>query len=177
MNNKYNNDKYLTTNNDLETYLSRCETCYNATQKATSILYSRDLPEHKLTKSQSKLAIIVNEPNFNHAIGHWLLVLTEKRKNNQALIIDPLANTNEETQGHIYEFCKRNNLSPVFFSIPFQRANSRICGYLTLYMLYCFAHSNMNAIWRMRGSISNTPLRFVEKRMMNKVLKHFNVTI
>ncbi len=177
MANKYANEKFLTTNDDLESILSHCDTCFRVTHEAKYILYSHNLPDVKLNKPQSKLAIIVNEQDSNNPlVGHWVVILLEK-KSNQCLVVNPLANSKEDTISHINQFCHINNMSPVYFSAPFQNPSSKTCGYLCLYILYCFAHSNINAIWKMRGSILSTPIRLIEPRMMHRVAKHFKINI
>ena len=174
--NKFNDNKYLSTNEDIRTILSKCSTCNKTNEYGKLIFLSDDLTNYRIESSQSKISIFLNIPNESDMsqIGHWILLCIHM-PNRKCIVYDSLANTDENTIAQIKTFCKTNKLTLHFYNARYQNATSKSCGFLCLFIHYQFSHKALHSLMKMRRSILSSPVKYVEATMMKKMAQHFHV--
>ncbi len=168
--NAFADTKYLSTNEDLQAVLKRCNRCLKTSGNGNFIFLLDELLNHQISMSpQNKMSLFINTQK---EIGHWILLCCKGRK---CVILNSLQETDERTKSCIEIFCKNNKLIPHYFSARYQNKTSKSCGFLCLFMHFQFTHYNLHSLFKMRHSILTTPVKYIEAAMIKKVSKHFRI--
>ena len=174
--NKFNDNKYLSTNEDIRTILNKCNTCNKTNDYGKLVLLLNELTNYRIETRRSKISIFLNIPNENNVtpIGHWIL-LCINISFRKCILFDSLATTDQNTLTEIKLFCKSNKLTLHVYAARYQNTTSKSCGFLCLFIHYQFSHNKLHSLLKMRRSILSSPVKFVEATMMKKMAQHFHI--
>ena len=179
--NKYNDDKYLSTDQDIRTILAKCKTCYRTNNYGKLIFLMNELMQHHVETQHPKMSIFLNTQSSQDqtgpiaSIGHWMLLCYDIRSSRKCFILDSLSNLDQNAKTNINTFCKNNRLDPYYYSARYQNITSKSCGFLSLFMHYQFSHNNLRTLLKIRRSIQSSPVKHVEDAMMKRMAKHYNI--
>ena len=148
--------------------LKRCIHCYRLTNNAKNIFSCNNI-------SNMKLAIVKKTVFFINTHEHWIIMAVFPKR--ICLIIDPLniVRSWPDVIHAISSFCKNNNLRLFFFDFKFQRDNTQICGYLCLWATMKISQLSFSKVLEIRKILQSNKISVIERGMMYKVHKHFQL--
>ena len=177
----FSHPRYITTDTFLKQTLQRCTSCFELTANASLVLPEAKLPFTTLPKhTKKKFVLIVHMKSDNLlAPGHWstLIVFPISRR---CLFIDPLNDTQRNTSitmPFLHDFCSLNNLHLHNFNTKFQSNNSKLCGFLALFMTMKASACSFHQMLTLKKLIKANPIKTNEKCMLHNVLRHFRIML
>ena len=174
----FNEEKFITSDKDLQKLFTSCKNCSKITIAGTTILSYNELPTLKLPSKDlhPKICIIINTNTSTTDVGHWFL-LALNQPIRQAFIYDSLDSLNEKNPLALQaakNFCKRNNFMYTIIHCQTQKKTSLNCGYVIAYFVHMYHNNSLNHFKKLCLMFNQIKIVKSERYIMNKVTQFFN---
>ena len=169
-------NRFLTTGEDIRRLLSRCKTCFSITNNGNYVIFHTKLSELIIPK-RNKISLIINSEENENIVGHWFSLIIYNNK--RIFLCDGLDQVRKEPHvlKNIKLFCTNNNLILSSFSVRLQLKSSKKCGFLSLFWTYKLSILSLKAFINLRTVMVQQSIYSNETRAIKLVKKHFGISL